>query len=59
MCIGDCAYKPTEHLVPIFGGDLALRKENDNFNFYASQLRIRIEMAFGLMTRNGAFYNVH
>jgi hypothetical protein len=38
-------------LIPIFGGDLALRKENDNFNFFASQLRIRIEMAFGIMTR--------
>ena len=34
VCIGDCAYQPTEHLVPIFGGDLALREENDNFNFY-------------------------
>ena len=51
VCIGDCAYQPTERLVPIFGGDLALRKDNDNFNFFASQLRIRIEMAFGMMTR--------
>jgi hypothetical protein len=51
ICIADCAYQPTENLVPIFGGDLALKKENDNFNFFASQLRIRIEMAFGLMTR--------
>ena len=51
VCIGDCAYQPTENLVPIFGGDLALRKDNDNFNFFALQLQIRIEMAFGLMTR--------
>jgi hypothetical protein len=51
VCIGDCAYQPTEKLVPIFGGDLAQSKDNDNFNFFASQLRIRIEMAFGLMTR--------
>ena len=51
ICISDCAYEPTEHLVAIFGGDLALQKDNDNFNFYASQLRIRIEMAFGIMTR--------
>mmetsp|Transcript_23629 Transcript_23629/g.30822 ORF Transcript_23629/g.30822 Transcript_23629/m.30822 type:complete len:137 (-) Transcript_23629:57-467(-) len=36
-------------MVPIFGGNLALKKENNNFNFYASQLRMRIEMAFGLM----------
>eukprot|EP00980_Cylindrotheca_fusiformis_P016821 scaffold5074_cov99-Cylindrotheca_fusiformis.AAC.3 len=51
VVIGDCAYQPTEHLVPIFGGDLALKKDNDNFNYFASQLRIRIEMAFGMMTR--------
>ena len=40
VMIGDCACQPTEHLVPIFGGDLALKSQNDNFNFYASQLRI-------------------
>ena len=51
ICIADCAYQPTEHLIPVFGGDLALQVDNDNFNYYASQLRIRIEMAFGLMTR--------
>jgi hypothetical protein len=51
IAIGDCAYQPTETLIPIFGGDLALIKENDNFNYFASQLRIRIEMAFGLMTK--------
>jgi DDE superfamily endonuclease len=51
ICIGDCAYQPSERLVPIFGGDLALKPDNDNFNYFASQLRIRIEMAFGLMTR--------
>ena len=51
VVIGDCAYQPTEKLIPIFGGDLALRPDNNNFNFFASQLRIRIEMAFGMMTR--------
>ena len=51
ICIADCAYQPTEHMIPVFGGDLALLKDNDNFNYYASQVRIRIEMAFGLMTR--------
>ena len=51
VVIGDCAYQPSEHLVPIFGAELALLKDNDNFNFFASQLRIRIEMAFGMMTR--------
>jgi DDE superfamily endonuclease len=49
--IGDCAYTATEHLVPIFRGENAMTTINDNFNFYASQLRIRIEMAFGLMVK--------
>lgn len=49
--IGDCAYTPSEHLVPIFRGDMARNVRNDNFNFFASQLRIRIEMAFGLMVK--------
>ena len=44
--IGDCAYTG---LVPIFRGENARSARNDNFNFFASQLRIRIEMAFGLM----------
>ena len=51
VCIADSAYQPTESLVSIFGGDLALVQNNDNFNYFASQLRIRIEMAFGLMTK--------
>jgi DDE superfamily endonuclease len=50
-CIADSAYQPTETLMTIFGGDLALVKDNDNYNYFASQLRIRIEMAFGLMTK--------
>jgi hypothetical protein len=49
--IGDCAYTASEHLVPIFGGGHAMIRKNDNFNFYASQLRIRIEMAFGVMVK--------
>jgi DDE superfamily endonuclease len=49
--IGDCAYTPTENLVPIYRGENAKNERNDNFNFYASQLRIRIEMAFGLMVK--------
>lgn len=51
ITIGDAAYQPTESLVPIFGDALALPKDHDNFNFFASQLRIRVEMAFGIMTR--------
>ena len=51
FAIGDCAYTPTEHLLPIFGGEQAKILKHDNFNFFASQLRIRIEMAFGLMVK--------
>lgn len=47
--IGDAAYTPTEHMVPIFQGADRLNARNDNFNFYASQCRIRVEMAFGMM----------
>jgi hypothetical protein len=49
--IGDCAYEPTEHMAPIYGGNEGRREENDTFNFFASQLRIRIEMTFGLMVK--------
>ena len=31
--IGDCAYTPTEHLVPIFCGDMAKISRNDDFIF--------------------------
>lgn len=49
--LGDCAYSPSEHMIPVFGGSQALNVDHDNFNFYASQCRIRIEMAFGMMTQ--------
>jgi DDE superfamily endonuclease len=48
-CIGDAAYEATEHMVPIYHGVDRLNPRCDNFNFYGSQLRIRIEMAFGLL----------
>jgi DDE superfamily endonuclease len=47
--IGDAVYDPLEHMAPIYQGTDKLNKKYDNFNFYASQLRIRVEMAFGLM----------
>ena len=50
-CIGDCAYTPTEHLIPIYGSDYATKTRYNNYNFCASQLRIRIEMSFGLMVK--------
>ena len=52
QAIGDCVYTPNEHLVPIFRGNMAKISRNDNLNFFASQLRIRIEMTFGLMVKN-------
>jgi hypothetical protein len=47
----DCAYTASMHVVPVFGGAQARIKENDNCNFYLSQCRIRIEMAFGMMVQ--------
>jgi DDE superfamily endonuclease len=55
--IGDCAYMPTEHMVPIFGGVQGHKKTHDDFNFFASQCRIRIEMAFGLMVKKWGILN--
>ena len=45
----DCAYSLTEHLVTPYSGPHRYLEKNDNFNFFLSQLRIRIEMAFGLL----------
>jgi hypothetical protein len=47
--IGDAAYQPTEHMVPVYQGADKLCAKYDNFNFFASQCRIRVEMAFGMM----------
>jgi DDE superfamily endonuclease len=55
--IGDCAYPPTAHLIPIFGGAQAKVKKHDDFNYFASQCRIRIEMAFGLMVKKWGILN--
>jgi hypothetical protein len=49
IVIGDAAYKCSEKLISIYSGHDKNNKDFDNFNFYASQLRIRIEMAFGMM----------
>lgn len=50
MCIiGDAAYEATEHMVPVYQGFEKTIARYDNFNFFASQLRIRVEMAFGMM----------
>lgn len=48
--IGDNAYVPTEHLITPFSGSQRDDPANDAYNFYLSQIRIKIEMAFGHMT---------
>lgn len=49
VIIADAAYEATEQVVPVFYGISRQDTECDNFNYFASQCRIRIEMAFGLM----------
>lgn len=49
VAIADAAYESTEHCVSIFYGAQRTNPAHDNFNFCASQCRIRIEMAFGIM----------
>jgi hypothetical protein len=51
VVISDNAYKPTERNCPIYGRADRLVPKYDNFSFFASQCRIRIEMAFGLMVK--------
>jgi hypothetical protein len=51
--IGDAVYTVTESLFPMFYGLDRQNARYDNFNFYASQLHIRIEMAFGMMQKSG------
>jgi DDE superfamily endonuclease len=49
VAIGDAGYTAFEFLATIFNAYFARNLMYDNFNFYASQLRIRVEMAFGLL----------
>ena len=50
FCSGDNAYVNTDHLLsPFPGNDFGSRE--DTFNFFLSQLRIRIEMAFARFVR--------
>jgi hypothetical protein len=50
VVIADAAYSATERICSIYYGVSRSIPLYDNFNYYASQCRIRIEMAFGLMT---------
>jgi hypothetical protein len=45
--VGDAAYNLSERLLVPFTGSQREDPDKDAFNFYLSQLRIRIEMAFG------------
>jgi hypothetical protein len=45
--VGDAAYTLSENLLIPFTGSQRNNLDNDAFNYYLSQLRIRIEMAFG------------
>ena len=42
-----------EKLLPIYRSEQSAKERYDNFNFYAGQLHIHIEMAFGVMVKNG------
>ena len=48
--IGDNAYIPSEHFLTPFKGKQRENPACDAYNYYLSQLRIRIEMSFGIMT---------
>jgi DDE superfamily endonuclease len=49
--VGDNAYISTERLLTPFSGNDRAEPQHDTYNFYLSQVRMRIEMAFGLMTQ--------
>ena len=49
--VGDAAYSLEEGLLVPFVGSQRLNPNNDAFNFHLSQMRIRIEMAFGRLVR--------
>lgn len=50
IVVGDNAYIPTERLLTPYCGAEGLNYDNATFNFFLSQLRIRIEMCFALLT---------
>mmetsp|Transcript_32231 Transcript_32231/g.77042 ORF Transcript_32231/g.77042 Transcript_32231/m.77042 type:complete len:373 (-) Transcript_32231:51-1169(-) len=47
--LGDAAFDVSERLLIPFTGSQRADPDKDAFNFYLSQLRIRVEMAFGRM----------
>lgn len=47
--LGDNVYQLSEHLLTPYASTQCSSSREDSFNFYLSQLRIRVEMAFGLL----------
>ncbi|KAL7501923.1 hypothetical protein ACHAXN_000076, partial [Cyclotella atomus] len=48
--VADAAFPLSEHvLIPFFGSQRFASAANDSLNYYLSQMRIRVEMAFGRM----------
>ena len=50
--VGDNAFINTNHLLTPYSGKQKQDSSKDTFNFYLSQLRIRIEQAFGMLTNS-------
>ena len=55
--VGDNAYPIGETLLAPFSGSDRNNTYNSNYNFYLSQLRIRIEMAFGQLVSKWGIFN--
>ena len=48
--VGDAAYPVSEYLLTPYTGNKRSNINNDVFNYFLSQMRIRIEMEFGYLT---------
>jgi DDE superfamily endonuclease len=59
IVVGDNAYMPTERLLTPYCGADGLDFDNATFNFFLSQLRIRIEMCFALLTTKWRILRKH
>ena len=55
--LGDAAYTLSEHLLIPFTGADRFNPAHDSFNYYLSQLRIRVEMAFGRLVNKFRILN--
>ncbi|KAL7554114.1 hypothetical protein ACHAWF_017515 [Thalassiosira exigua] len=55
--VGDAAYTLTENLLIPYSGVDRFLPVHDTFNYYLSQLRIRVEMAFGRLVRKFGILN--